>query len=200
MRLHGFHPWIVLYGMGGLTSYDPREAFGSKRSDTLANVLIDAAGPVIGFLFAAVGGGGLLRGGTRQRCRLLASLWRLVPHVVACRTLRLSRLLNDVFFICVFWGLVNLLARLSARRRTNRPGIVHAVFPARWDSAVDAVVDLRRDRDGRVRLVRIGQPVRRFVLRLSRLLQLHRDAKLQRRQPLVTVRMDMRAIVRECFL
>ena len=108
MQLHGFHPWIVLYGMGGLASYDPREAFGSKRSDTLANVLIDAAGPVAGFLLAGVRGGGLLCGRSRQSTSGLTARWDLCRRC-GCRTLGLPDLLNDVLFICVIWGLVNLL-------------------------------------------------------------------------------------------
>ena len=107
MRLHGFHPWIVLYGMGGLTLYDPREAFGSKRSDTLANVLICAAGPGIGFLFAGLVVAGFFAAGHGKDVWLSDPLG-LWPHVWFVNA-GLSRLLDYVLFICVFWGLVNLL-------------------------------------------------------------------------------------------
>ena len=52
MRLYGFAPWITLYGFGGLASYSPAQAYGSKRTDTFAQVLISAAGPGAGFVLA----------------------------------------------------------------------------------------------------------------------------------------------------
>jgi membrane-associated protease RseP (regulator of RpoE activity) len=107
MRLHGFRPWIVLYGMGGLTSYDPRAAFGSRRSDTLADVLISAAGPLAGFLLAGVVVAGLFASHHGDQVSL-GRMWGLCPEVWLANA-RLADLLNDVFFICVFWGLVNLL-------------------------------------------------------------------------------------------
>jgi stage IV sporulation protein FB len=105
MQAHGFRPWIVLYGMGGLTSYDPRDAYGSKRSDTLANVLIDAAGPGIGFLFAAVVMAAFYAAGYKVG---LAGDWHLQPYVIL-PNVRATWLLYDVLFICAVWGLVNLL-------------------------------------------------------------------------------------------
>ena len=107
MQWHGFHPWIVLYGMGGLTSYDPREALGSKRSDTLANVLIDAAGPVIGFLLAAAVVAGFYATGHGDQVRRYGP-WNLVPYVLL-PNVRLAYLMYDVLQICVLWGLINLL-------------------------------------------------------------------------------------------
>lgn len=108
MQLHGFRPWIVLYGMGGLTSYDPRGALGSKRSDTLANVLISAAGPVAGFLLAAALVAGLYAAGLGGKVEL-HDPWNMRPYVSNLSNARLAALFNDVFFICVLWGLVNLL-------------------------------------------------------------------------------------------
>ncbi len=107
MRFHGFHPWIVLYGMGGLTSYDPREAFGSKRNDTLANVLIDVAGPATGFLLAGLVVTGFYAAGHGNSV-IPYGPWNLLP-AVALPSVRLATLLNDVLQICVLWGLVNLL-------------------------------------------------------------------------------------------
>src|ERR1043166_8856978 len=47
-RAHGWQPWITLYGMGGLASYQP------TRHDTRSQILISAAGPAAGFAFIAV--------------------------------------------------------------------------------------------------------------------------------------------------
>lgn len=45
--VHGWRPWITLYGFGGLASYQP------TRHDARSQILISAAGPVAGFLFIA---------------------------------------------------------------------------------------------------------------------------------------------------
>jgi stage IV sporulation protein FB len=107
MQFHGFHPWIVLYGMGGLTSYDPRQGFAAKRSDTLANILIDAAGPGIGFLFAGLVVVAFYASGHGDQVGSYGP-WNLVPYVRLSNE-RLAYLLYDVLQICVLWGMVNLL-------------------------------------------------------------------------------------------
>ncbi|MFV2068302.1 MAG: site-2 protease family protein [Pirellulales bacterium] len=45
-RRHGWHPSITLYGLGGLATYTP------THETTRSRVLISAAGPAAGFLFA----------------------------------------------------------------------------------------------------------------------------------------------------
>ncbi len=111
MRAYGLQPWITLYGMGGLTSYDPSRSSGSKGTDTLGQILISLAGPAAGFLLAAVLAAGLLlaeRGGYAGYL-LFANPFRLRPYVIGLANLRLGQFLNDLFFICTLWGLVNLL-------------------------------------------------------------------------------------------
>ncbi len=53
IKAFGFHPWIVLYGMGGLTIHDPAENYNSKANTTLGQISISIAGPLAGFLLAA---------------------------------------------------------------------------------------------------------------------------------------------------
>ena len=166
MRLHGFRPWIVLYGMGGLTSYDPRQGFGVKRSDTLANVLISAAGPGIGFLLAAFLVAMFFATGHGDQLHFARPWLSFMCEMWPADT-RFADLLNDIFFICVLWGLVNLLPIYPLDGGQIAPGIVRAVLSSRRDSAIDDVVNLRRDRDGRVRLCSHGQPLRCTPLRLS---------------------------------
>ena len=48
MRAYGFHPWITLYGFGGLASYDHGNAYRSKGSQPLGQILICLAGPAAG--------------------------------------------------------------------------------------------------------------------------------------------------------
>jgi stage IV sporulation protein FB len=108
MRAYGLLPWIVLYTMGGLACYNPGDSYRSRRADdTLAQILISAAGPVAGFLLAAVLVLGLYAAGHGSDVKLVG-LWGSLP-VVRLPNVRLAYLFNDVFAICVFWGLVNLL-------------------------------------------------------------------------------------------
>jgi stage IV sporulation protein FB len=106
MRAYGLRPWIVLYSMGGLACYDPRDAYRSRGSDWRGQILISFAGPAAGFLLAAVIVLGIVAAG--HGADISFSLWW--PHLsVWLPNHRLADLLNYVFFICVFWGLVNLL-------------------------------------------------------------------------------------------
>jgi Zn-dependent protease len=111
VRAYGLQPWITLYGMGGLTSYDPDRSYRSKAADPLGQILISLAGPAAGFLLAAVLAGGiLLAGRAGYHARLfLVSPFGLRPYVVGLASLRVSDFLNDLFYICTVWGLVNLL-------------------------------------------------------------------------------------------
>ena len=93
MRAYGFHPWITLYGMGGLASYDQGYSFRSKGTEPLGQVLICLAGPVAGFLLAAFMVLGVI----------LANHAHVVPNA------RVANLLDNMLFICVVWGVVNLL-------------------------------------------------------------------------------------------
>ena len=53
MRSCGLRPWITLYGMGGLTSYDTSQLMQSGASDWKKQIFISFAGPGAGFLLAA---------------------------------------------------------------------------------------------------------------------------------------------------
>jgi stage IV sporulation protein FB len=110
MRAYGFRPWIILYGLGGQTSYDPAYAYMSRGSGTLGQILISLAGPVAGFLLVAVLVFGLTLAGYGRGIQMVPVLHlNILPLVVRFPNERLAYFLNDVFFICVVWGLVNLL-------------------------------------------------------------------------------------------
>ena len=90
MRAYGFYPWITLYGMGGLTSHDQGHSSHSKGSEPLGQILICLAGPAAGFLLAAVLVLGLrLAGGLSNP--------------------RMADLIGSLLFICIVWGVLNLL-------------------------------------------------------------------------------------------
>ena len=111
VRAYGLQPWITLYGMGGLTSYDPDRSYRSKAADPLGQILDQPGGPGGGFPFGRGPGGRHLAG----RCAdttlgsSLVSPFGLRPYVVGLASLRVSDFLNDLFYICTVWGLVNLL-------------------------------------------------------------------------------------------
>ncbi len=108
MRWYGFYPSIILYGMGGLATYGPARAYGARTPRFLGQIGISAAGPGAGFFLAF----------------LIVVLWRLArmpAEIVFEPPLGLfiivagdfSPLLlwfvNDLLFISVFWGIINLL-------------------------------------------------------------------------------------------
>lgn len=101
MRAYGFQPWITLYGMGGLASYDHGYS-RSKGSNTLGQVLISLAGPGAGFLLAAVLVLGLFLAGHE-----ILLTW-FGPRV-GLSNVRLGNLVNNILFISVLWGMINLL-------------------------------------------------------------------------------------------
>lgn len=104
MRAYGFQPWITLYGMGGLASYDHGYS-RSKGSDTVGQILISLAGPGAGFLLAAVLVAGLIAAGYGDGIFLT----RVGPRVLGLPNPRLADLINSILFISVLWGMVNLL-------------------------------------------------------------------------------------------
>jgi stage IV sporulation protein FB len=108
MRAFGFRSWIVLYGMGGLACHNPYDTIRSRRlDDSLVQILICAAGPVAGFLLAAALVLGFYATGHGQQVDFV-SPWGLRP-LVGLANVRLERLVNSISYICVLWGLVNLL-------------------------------------------------------------------------------------------
>ena len=119
IRSYGYRPWITLYVLGGLASYDPEEEFGfdpvfvlgehlNRFRNTRRDVLIALAGPVAGFLFAGALIGGIFAAGARVSfvgdfadSNLLA--------ISGVEKPALLKLLEQLLYINIFWGLVNLL-------------------------------------------------------------------------------------------
>jgi stage IV sporulation protein FB len=118
-RRYGGHPWITLYGMGGLTScndYDRRPS---------SEIAVSLAGPMAGFVLAAVvmliiravghhAGVAVLP----QRADLLAlfeagnipvAMPLLTPYFERFASLPMNYLVADLLWVNVLWGMVNLL-------------------------------------------------------------------------------------------
>jgi stage IV sporulation protein FB len=107
IRAIGFRPWITLYGMGGLASYDPARHRRFVGVTSWEQIAISFAGPAAGFLLAALLAGILLAAGYGEHLSFKRPFF--LPSVEKLPNFRLEFLLNQVFFISVLWGLVNLL-------------------------------------------------------------------------------------------
>lgn len=99
---YGWPPRITLHGFGGLATYQP------THRDRTAQILITLAGPGAGFLLALVVMGILVASGhavwfDRSFEFGLPVQWELLDSRQA------NILVNDLLYINIFWGLVNLL-------------------------------------------------------------------------------------------
>lgn len=101
-RAHGWEPWITLYGFGGLASYQP--TYQTPRSQ----ILITLAGPGAGFLFAALIVGIIAAAG--HQVIFVPALSLYLPILwEPFKSWQLERLITDLLYINIFWGLLNLL-------------------------------------------------------------------------------------------
>lgn len=113
MRYFGYSPAVVLYAGGGLAMYHGDNDspwtnysagyFNRRRENPWSRILVSAAGPAAGFLFAAlviavaiVAGVGLTFFGER-----ITGGTEVNPY--------LFQLLGSLLFINIIWGMVNLL-------------------------------------------------------------------------------------------
>lgn len=100
-RAFGWEPWITLHGFGGLASYRP--TYRSAANE----IMITLAGPGAGFGFAALILAFVAASG--HRVEFDPGLGRLPFRFEDYPSLQLNMLLDDLLYINIFWGLVNLL-------------------------------------------------------------------------------------------
>lgn len=114
MRHYGEAPRVVLYLMGGLaiadrSAWDTGYRKGMGRS-AREQILISAAGPGAGFLFAGfifVCVQALF--GEIRFVQDFPLFWRFIPKPEYDQNAYLSTLVYDLLWCNIFWGLVNLL-------------------------------------------------------------------------------------------
>jgi stage IV sporulation protein FB len=121
IRFYGYRPWITLYGLGGLASYNPEEEFGYdpvlvlgehllRYRNTRRDVVIALAGPAAGFLFAGLIVGGIWLCGARIYFDWDLAGGRLVQwEIQGVANESLRQTFEYLLYINIFWGLVNLL-------------------------------------------------------------------------------------------
>jgi stage IV sporulation protein FB len=112
MRSQGSFPWITLYGLGGLASCNPSRRAGSKYAETWRDIAVSAAGPLAGFLLAAVA---LLLGWALRYtivwqfgAPLGVRLWVIDLANMAQQPLWLD-FVNHLLFVTIVYGVLNLL-------------------------------------------------------------------------------------------
>ncbi len=109
MRYYGLQPWITLYGMGGLASYNQSQGYGSRRLGSGGEVFISAAGPGAGFLLGAIIIAVVVALGYpvefMQGGRF--GIWIRMEQQIG--PLELHIFIQYVLFISIIWGAVNLL-------------------------------------------------------------------------------------------
>lgn len=104
MRAFGYYPWITLYGLGGLASYDQRSG---SHSGTRQQVLISLAGPAAGFLLAGLILLGVVLSGHGDAIGF-AGPGNIFPKV-SLPNEKLDTLADDFLWVCFAWGFLNLL-------------------------------------------------------------------------------------------
>ncbi|MBQ2622604.1 MAG: hypothetical protein IJF84_14790 [Thermoguttaceae bacterium] len=110
MRHYGFQPEITFHAMGGLTSYNSNYQINHRYLSNWEHVVIDAAGPLAGFallgviavVLALIGVNpiGFLFGDIDDQQR--GSLFRFLSSPVIV-------FLHLEMYICLFWGILNLM-------------------------------------------------------------------------------------------
>jgi Zn-dependent protease len=114
IRALGLRPWITLYGMGGLTNHQ------GGQFPPPTQILVSLAGPVAGFAFAAIVV--LLIKLSGREIEFIFSWPSLIHWAFGGFDNRgLLELCNDLLFVNIWWGILNLLPilPLDGGRVTN---------------------------------------------------------------------------------
>lgn len=121
-RYFGARTWIVLHGFGGVAAHDPY--YRKRVPETLGTIAYTAAGPGAGFLLAGVIVALLTLCGIRCEIEMIPlggqfalpslaidmeSFVARVHFLPGLAILSLYILVQDILYISVFWGLLNLL-------------------------------------------------------------------------------------------
>jgi len=109
MRAYGFRPWITLYGLGGMASYDHGLAFNSRGSAPARQILISAAGPGAGFVLAALVVAALMATGHSVEYAFGLPYGFIVRPAELVFSLPATLFVDDLLFVTVVYGILNLM-------------------------------------------------------------------------------------------
>jgi stage IV sporulation protein FB len=109
MRSFGFYPSIVLYAMGGLAIPGRGGSYRSRGYSPGAQIAISAAGPIAGFLLAALVL--LAMDASGHRMELVDRVWNILPIYAPPQlsSPALAWFFDSIVYAGVFWGALNLL-------------------------------------------------------------------------------------------
>jgi len=151
MRRFGFSPRITLHGFGGLASYDTGGAFGVRLPDTLGQILISAAGPAAGFLLTAVIVAVMFLTGHEVEFSFGGTFGVGIAVGMVSSPI-VAYFVDCVLYICIIWGLVNLLpiypldgghiSREIMLRIAPHTGIRNSLVVSMWTAGIVSFLGL----------------------------------------------------------
>jgi Zn-dependent protease len=111
MRSQGGFAWITLYGFGGMASCDRLRNVSSTRIEALRQILISAAGPLAGFLLAAIVVGAMIACGHTVQIIVGAPYGVMIQPAPGdiISGIRLTHWIDSFLFVTVVYGILNLL-------------------------------------------------------------------------------------------
>lgn len=108
MRSQGCFSWITLYGFGGLASCDRSRSTG-RYPDNWRQIAVSAAGPLAGFLLAAIVVVGLIATKHRILCHFGAPYGLFIAAIDTLRNPQLFCFINYLLFVTIVYGILNLM-------------------------------------------------------------------------------------------
>jgi Zn-dependent protease len=109
MRNFGYFPWITLYGLGGMASYDRPHGPSGQWADSWRQIFISAAGPLAGFLVAGVTVALVRASGHAVTYVIGAPFGLMVRPLDVIGNMRLTFFVFDLLFVTIVYGILNLL-------------------------------------------------------------------------------------------
>ena len=112
MRYYGFQPEITFHAMGGLTSYNSSYQINHRYLSNWEHIIIDAAGPLAGFaLFGVIAALLMFIGvnpiGFLFDINSLDNQQKL--SIVSFLSAPVQLFIQMELYICLFWGILNLM-------------------------------------------------------------------------------------------
>ncbi len=148
MRYFGQSSHIILYMLGGLAVPDSSHFASSRsaRQTPTSHILISLAGPAAGFLLAGLTVALIFAVGGEFHVDLADAPFFFNFQVPPDTSRPLVHLINDLLFMNIFWGMVNLLPVFPldggqvSRELFERADAWHGFVRCMWLSILTAVV------------------------------------------------------------